>query len=346
MHDAERGVAFLNGLDDHPDGLTWPFGALHADTPISRNAGEALLTYDHMPGATLYVDNHAFVAALCRKAPQLTTGAQRWRWAKPLIAAALVIVAAGAALWASGIRPAHTIATLLPDHTRTAFGEKVVAYMTRQHKRCIATDGQAALDQVFARLMPGSAERAKFKVVTVDWAIVNAFAAPGGQIVLTQGLINAATSSEEVAGVLAHEIGHGLELHPEAGIVRAFGLSAVMDIMLGGSGGTLGSISGMLIQNSYARDDERAADQQALRLLKQGQVSKQGLANFFKRIASGKIDGMRDSGGPSALDLLRTHPRPGERAAYIETGPDYASRPLLRPAEWKALKGICRLKAG
>ena len=57
----------------------------------------------------------------------------------------------------------------------------------------------------------------------IDWALVNAFATPGGQIIMTRGLVQKAGSPDEVAGVLAHEIGHTIELHPEAGLVQGHG---------------------------------------------------------------------------------------------------------------------------
>ena len=65
------------------------------------------------------------------------------------------------------------------------------------------------------------------------------FDVPGGQIVLTRGLVRTAGSADEVAGVLAHELGHTLELHPETGLVRAMGLAAAAQLMFAGSAGTV-----------------------------------------------------------------------------------------------------------
>lgn len=338
-----RGIV-IDGVPGSADSVVWPYGALATDMPVSRHSGEALITYRHMPNATLYVDDHDFVVALCREAGHLTTSAHRWRWARPLIVAAALVCAGIGALWFADVKPARAIATVMPERVRIAFGEKVIHYIAGRYPRCVAPAGRRALDKILVRLIPEQAARDKFDVIAVDWSLVNAFAAPGGRIVVTSGLIRSAQSANEVAGVIAHEIGHGIELHPEAGIVRAVGLSAIMDIMLGGSSGTLGSISGVLIQNQYAREDERAADMQALRLLKGASVSQKGLAAFFTRIANGAINGMKDNGGPSPLDLLRTHPRPGERAVYVSKTPSYPTRPLLRDNEWQALKTVCSEK--
>ena len=350
-----RGI-IVSGIPGSSGPVVWPFGALATDTPVAHAAGETILTYKHMPGETLYVDNHDFVVELCTRAPHLTAKAHRWRWARPLIAAALVLVAAGSALWIADVKPARTIASLMPQSAREGFGRQVVKYISKKHAACVAPEGRAALDALFHRLMPEAAASGKFKIIAVNWGLVNAFAAPGGQMVITRGLLTSAQSADEVAGVLAHEIGHGIELHPEAGIVRALGVSALLDLMFGGSSGSLGSLSAILIQSSYGRDDERAADMQALKLLRTSSISQQGLADFFIRIGkkkslfaprkseddkTGKPDGSPGTGLGSALDVLRSHPRPGERAKYVQATPTYPSRPALRHAEWQALQRIC-----
>ena len=96
-------------------------------------------------------------------------------------------------------------------------------------------------------------------MIVIDWPLLNAFAAPGEQIVLTHGIISKAESADEIAGVLAHEMGHGIEMHPESGLVRAIGMMAAIDLMLGGSGGTLANFGALLAQLSYTRDAERVA---------------------------------------------------------------------------------------
>jgi predicted Zn-dependent protease len=338
-----RGV-IIHGAPDETEPLVWPFGALTTHTPISRGAGEVLVGYARMPDTTLYVDDHDFVVRLCDAAPQLTTSSHRWRWLWPSLAATVLIGVVIAIAYFVNAKPARTIAKLMPQSVRQQFGQKVVKYMAGRHQLCVSPQGQAALEKIFNRLLPDAGKRANFKVVAVDWGLVNAFAAPGGRILVTRGLIQSAHSAEEVAGVLAHEIGHGLELHPEAGIVRALGVSTLLDIMMGGSSGTMGSITGYLIQTRYARGDERAADVQALRLMRNSAISQGGLADFFERIGKkqGKNSILNGKGGAgAAFDLIRTHPRPGERAGYVRATAKYPSRPVLRTSEWADLRSIC-----
>ncbi len=140
---------------------------------------------------------------------------------------------------------------------------------------------------------------------------------------LTRGLIAKADSPDEVAGVLAHEMGHGIEMHPETALVRALGLSAAAELMLGGSGGTLANIGIVLAQLSYTRDAERNADRHALEILKGAGVSAQGLAEFFTRVT--KLE--EDEIGIATAYRHPAQPSPDGGAAALSSK---ASRPTLR----------------
>ena len=338
---SDRGIIIDRGTGE--DELIWPFGALKTDTPISRGASEALISYKHMPGARLFVQDAAFAIELTRRARHLTTAAHRWRWAKPVLALAALVIAGFAIVWALDLQPARTIAGALPDKTRQAVGRNVIDHFASRHKVCRGEAGRKALDKLLARLLKDVAGSDGYSLTVVNWGLVNAFAAPGGQMLLTRGLIRTANSPEEVAGVLAHEIGHGVELHPETGLVRAIGLSALVELLTGGSSGTLSNLSAMVLQNSYVRRDERAADQQALILLQRAGISQQGLADFFTRLSNKNKAGKKrlSSIAFGAFDLLRTHPFPAERAKMVREAPSYPTTPALTSEDWQALRRIC-----
>src|SRR5438067_2076542 len=132
--------------------------------------------------------------------------------------------------------------SLLPDGAETLF----VADPSFSGLLLARAPALSSARQRWQGLKPGlavlAAVLAIVSVVLLDWSLVNAFAVPGGQIILTRGLVQRAGASDEVAGVLAHELGHTLELHPEAGIIRALGLSAAMQLALAGSQGTISNI--------------------------------------------------------------------------------------------------------
>ena len=94
---------------------------------------------------------------------------------------------------------------------------------------------------------------------------VNAFAAPGGHVVVLSGLIDEAKSGDEVAGVLAHEIAHVIHRHPMESLVRAMGLAVLAEAL---SGDGLGGTAAMLLAvTAYSREAEAEADATAVALL-------------------------------------------------------------------------------
>jgi Zn-dependent protease with chaperone function len=333
------------GVEIHRTGiagpLIWPYGALHVAEPLSSHSIDALITYEFMAGATLFVPEGTFARRMAIEAPHLTASAQRWRHAVPWIWTASAVLLISGLVWLADFQPSRAIARMLPDSAREILGRKTVQSMSEGRRTCEASPGTAALDELVKRLSAASGSDRSFKVIVVDWSLLNAFAAPGEQIVLTHGIISKADSPDEIAGVLAHEMGHGIEMHPESGLVRAIGMTAAIDLMLGGSGGTLANFGALLAQLSYGRDAEREADKHAVRILREAKISSKGFARFFKRMQ--EIENELPIGKSiTEINILRTHPLTEERRLAVERVPDYPSSPALSAERWKALKDICR----
>ncbi|HWB45114.1 MAG TPA: M48 family metallopeptidase, partial [Hyphomicrobiaceae bacterium] len=278
-----------NGVQFHRDGdgqtSIWPYPALRSAVPLTAAARDVLLSLSPGGAETLFVAEPAFVQALRARAPALGAARQRWRALRPGLAVVAALIAIGGGVRALHLHPAQAVARLMPQHTRETIGRNVVASLTRTRKPCETPASRVAVEHLTSRLAAAAAEHPPaVHVVVVDWDLVNAFAVPGGQIILTRGLIQKAQSPDEVAGVLAHELGHVLELHPEASLVRAVGLSAAAQLILAGSSGALSNIGVLLTQLRYTRVAEREADTQALRILKNAGVSSAALGNFFERL--------------------------------------------------------------
>lgn len=318
----------------------WPYKSLTAAEPITRHAIDALLTSSHEPDATLFISSPATVRALASLAPQLSARANRWRDAKPWVIGAAGLLVLGAVLTALNISPSHAIAALLPEKARAALGKQALDAMVGVRRTCTTPAGLEALDHLSARLTRATSQ-VRFKIIVVDWNLMNAFAVPGEQIVMTRELIETSEGPDEVAGVLAHEMGHGLKLHPETGLIRAMGLSAGAQLLLGGNTGTLTNLGLMLAELSNSRAAEHEADLVALDLLKTSGISTRGFARFFERVLA--LEG-RNIGSSKALALLRSHPLTKERQALVDAVPDYPSAPSLDKADWEALRNICAVK--
>lgn len=335
-----RGIAIYTSSDAEP--LIWPYGALATSEPLTNNSIEALVRYTHQPGASLFVPGSAFARQLRTHAKHLTASAQRWRDASPWLWTATAIIGVVLIVWLAGLSPARTVAGFLPDTVRTSLGKQVVASMTQGKPVCDNVDGRRALNALVARLTRAAKSDAEFKVTVAKWKVMNAFATPGEQIVITSRLIARAKTPDELAGVIAHEMGHGIELHPETAIVRALGLTAAAELMLGGSSGTLSNIGLVLAQLSYSRAAEREADTQALRILRNAEISPNGLAAFFGRVARLEGSGKKKRTTTPDLGFLRTHPDTRERILKVKNAAQYPSTPALSDVQWQALREICK----
>ena len=234
----------------------------------------------------------AFAGLLLARAPPLSPphgsagGGSGPAWSQ---SRAVLAIAAGT--WFLELDPAQAVARSMPQKSREVLGRNVVAALARDYKACETPASRAVLDRLTGRLgAAASGGPMQVRVMLLDWRLVNAFAMPGGQIILTRGLVQTAGSPDEVAGVLAHELGHALELHPETGLVRAMGLAAAAQLIFAGSAGTVSNVGLVLTQLRYTRIAEREADVHALRMLKGAGISAKGFGDFFERL-EGKTAG-------------------------------------------------------
>ncbi len=150
-----------------------------------------------------------------------------------------------------------------------------------------------------------------FQVTVLEMDDLNAFAIPGGRILVTSGLLAGATSENEVAMVLGHELGHFHHRDHLRGLGRALAIGTIMAMVSGrGLGGDQAfNFSAQLASRSFDRDQESAADRFGLSLLQAEYGHIGGAADFFKRLAQSEED---DGAGAFSL-YLGTHPQPEGR---------------------------------
>jgi len=165
----------------------------------------------------------------------------------------------------------------------------------------------AAVAAIGKRLTAESIHHYQFHVA-VDPRI-NAYALPGGHVVVNTGLIQAADSAGEVAGVLAHEISHVEQRHTLRNLVHSLGWRALLGVALGDfSSGIWGDLAMRLGSLSYSRELESEADLGGLEILRRAGVAPHGMETFFVKLAA------RKDGGPT---LLSSHPAGEERLAAL-----------------------------
>ena len=156
-----------------------------------------------------------------------------------------------------------------------------------------------------------------FYVVNSD--VINAFALPGGWVYINRGVIERSDNLAELAGVLAHEIGHVEERHGAEQMERAqtanLGIN-VAYILLGRAPGQLEQagvqVAGSAVLAGYSRGAENEADEVAVDLLIQAGIDPNGLTTFFMELLE------EGSGNQSALaQWFSTHPLTEDRIAHV-----------------------------
>ena len=116
---------------------------------------------------------------------------------------------------------AAILAAHVPVSWEERLGQAAVEQLTASRRRCVDPEREAAIDAIVKLLLaPRPSVPYTFRVTVVDDQTVNAFAVPGGQVILLRGLLERTRTPEELAGVLAHELQHVLQRHatrlPEA----------------------------------------------------------------------------------------------------------------------------------
>ena len=196
-------------------------------------------------------------------------------------------------------------------------------------------EGQAALDRLVGRLEAAAALALPIKIITVRNSNANAMALPGGRIYVFEGLLKKAESVDEIAGVIAHEIGHVAHRDGLRSLLQGAGLSFLFGMVLGDfvGGGAMVLAARTLLQTSYSREVERHADAFSVELMSKLGGDPRALGGILVRIDGGSHPGMK---------LLLNHPDTKDRLAAInETPTPKTVASLLTPAEWAALKRIC-----
>lgn len=314
----------------------WPIEGLRTVGDPGED-GAALLTCSGWSQARLVVDDEDVRIDLAAMVPRLKRLGRRRRtgafsWAGLAIGAAAVI----AALIGAVDRLPGWAAPLVPQSWQRPVGDQVIASLAAGHGFCDAAPGTTALNRLAARLVSAAGLSTPVSVRVIDRRDVNAFAVPGQQVGVFRGLIDEADDADEIAGVLAHEVGHIVHRHPVEGVLRQLGFSAVVRLLLGGAPSGVedtAAFGQMLVTLRYSRAAETQADGTALELLDRAGIDGRGLNRFLARLQG---QGGSGNGVPA---LLLTHPPTAERLAA--TAKAAAGGPALSPEDWQALRHIC-----
>lgn len=137
----------------------------------------------------------------------------------------------------------------------------------------------------------------------------NAFCTPGGYIYIYTGLMKFLDSEHQLAGVLAHEIGHADLRHSTQQMTKIYGVQVLLDLVAGNRE-MIKEITTGLIGLKFSRTHETQADQASVTYMCPTDYKADGAAGFFE-----KIEAM---GGASIPQWLSTHPSPENRIEHFK----------------------------
>lgn len=192
-----------------------------------------------------------------------------------------------------------------------AIGESVANQIEKQYKLVEDPALQERVAEIGSRIVAVSGREGMkytFKVLDVDE--VNAMAAPGGFIYVFKGLTDLMQTDDEIAGILAHEVGHVVKRHSMGQLEKSLGMTLLMAAAFGGKGFALQAVALSAISAGYSREDERAADRMGYELSAAAGYNPYGMLIGLRKL--------QDLHPEQQSDLFSDHPEAAARIKLME----------------------------
>ena len=339
-----------NGLQITTEGgttLWWPIREIRQTQGFYPGEEVRLERGGEFP-EVLLIPSPAFLANLHRVTPEMAGRfhgpARRWTRIRVTVLAALGVVGLTAALYLWGIPAmASLVAARVPPSWEERLGRSVVEHLAPPARRCADPAREPAIQEIVATLLaPLPSSPYRFQILVVDNPAVNAFAAPGGHVVLFRGLLERTRSAEELAAILAHEMQHILRRHATRALLQHVSTGLLLAAMTGDASGIMAfglESARFLGQLRYSRQNEEEADAGGMRMLLAAGVDPAGMIAFFEVL---KGEGRK---GLSPPTYLSTHPSTEARIARLRTlaaEPHSPPVTLLRGHDWTDVRQVCQ----
>jgi Zn-dependent protease with chaperone function len=324
----------LLGSDAEGDLLDWPLDGVSA----SQLPGARLRLQAPNEDQRLTVDAAEWAAFAPFEHSGRTATAGEWKLIVGLTGGALGF----AALIFLGVpAAAGPLARITPPAFEARIGENMEKQLTLVLRPCNDQPAASAQLNALGRVLSEDADTPfNIRVRAVRAPMVNAFALPGGTVLVTDRLIAEAKGPDELAGVLAHEIAHVERRHVMHSVWRSMGMGLLLDAMVGGGTGAGQQavlLAGGVTEQRFSRTLESEADARAIEILRSKDISTAGLADFFDRLA----DKRASRAAKDVAEWFATHPDSERRSSKVRAAAK-AGRPALSAAGWQELKQICR----
>ncbi|MDM7272992.1 M48 family metalloprotease [Sulfurihydrogenibium azorense] len=233
--------------------------------------------------------------------------------------------------------------TLLPPEQEIAIGKKVIPQAINENNGLYPDEEvQNYIRKIGYKVASKSPRQVDYQFFLVNSKEVNAFALPGGPVFVNRGLVLILDNESELAGVIAHEVGHITARHHAKFLEKTYGINILLNILAIATSNSqyqevvmqLAQVSAGLLQLKYSRDQENEADALGVRFTYEAGYDPRGLISTFEKFKS-----MEKVNAPK---WLLTHPLPEDRiknvSILIET--KYPDKLLLKKdsEEFKIVK--------
>jgi hypothetical protein len=338
-------LAFNDALAINADELTlaaWPYADIRrADGP----SGMLRLSCLTAPAlARLEIHDAAVAAELAARCTQLDENLPGRRgvgaivgWSLAAAASIVAVVLFGVPLAADRLTPLippaleRRLGDVAEGQVKILFGNKI----------CSNAPGRAAFNKLVNAIREAAGMDMSIQTAVLSTPTPNAFALPGGKVYLFSGLLAKADNADEIAGVLAHELGHLQHRDNTRNLIYNGGTSFLIGLLFGdvtGSGALIFA-SRSLVTASYSREAEQNADTFSIDVMHRLGRSPKPMGELLFRVTGKQVD--------NTLSVLSNDPLTEDRLMRMSnedrplTGP-----PLLTAEEWTALKAICTPSKG
>ena len=333
-------LVFADALEIREDGaapVSWAYSDIRqADGPAGMLRVSCLSA---PPLARLEIRNEALAARLTSRCARLgenrVGGGSVANIVGLSVAASISIVML---VWLALPFAADRLAPLVPEAFERRMGEasEVQIKAIFGDGVCDRVAGLAAYNKLLKQLREAAGLDTDVQSAVLATEIPNAFALPGGKVYLFNALLAKAENPDEIAGVLAHELGHLRHRDNMRSMIYDGGASFLIGLLFGDVTGSSALIfaSRSLVTASHSREAEQNADSVAIEVMHKLGRSPKPMGELLFRI-TGKEGGRN-------LSILAGHPLTEDRLQRM-TGEDRppSGPPLLTAEEWTALKGIC-----
>ncbi len=271
-----------------------------------------------------------FIASAQTRTPQKKSLTKSFVFYAALVPIAWLLIS-NTAQWLS-----RTIAMRIPSSIEKKIGDEIIPYLKLAE---VPTDALLK-EKLLNRLNSAHGSNQMIEVHITKDSQLNAFALPGGHVIVTCAMLRFLKNGEELAAILSHEYQHVLQKHHMTHLVRFLFFSSIWHAVIGDFSGLVVAdpvTLNLLATMKFSRTDETEADLKGRELLIKAGINPSGFSTTFDRLAN------EESSGSEFFSYFSSHPTHQSRIKLEEITPE-VQNPILTREEFRSIQAQCDSK--